>query len=947
MNANRSRKVLLVGWDAADWKVIHPLIDAGKLPTVRRLIERGVMGKLATLHPVLSPMLWTSIATGKRPSKHGIHGFTEPASDGSGIQPVTNLSRKTKAIWNILSQNGLSNNIVAWWPSHPAEPIRGAMVSNRFQRAVGPPESPWPVSPGAVHPPALTETLAALRLNPNELLAEHILPFVPLANEIDQQADRRLATCGKILAECTTVNAVATWLMAHRPADFTAVYFDAIDHFCHGFMRYHPPRQPHISDSDFELYRHVVEAGYRYHDMMLNTLIELSGPESTVILMSDHGFHSDHLRPQRLPAEPAGPAFEHRDFGVFVMAGPGIRQDALLHGVGLLDIAPTLLSLFGLPVGVDMDGRVMGEAFTDPPVSESIPSWDDVPGNAGLHAADMRLDPVESSAALEQLVALGYIEPPPANRQAAIDQTVRELRYNLARSLMDDGQHGAAAEIFDELYRRWPNEHRFGVQLAYCFLALERIADLRLVIEDLGTRRKADAEAARCELREVLRRLRAERDASNNNVAISADQKREVLDLRRRSAYDPRAIEYLWGSVALAEGEYEKAIGHLQRSETPGVDRPALCLQIGEAYLRLRQPDQAERSFARVAGIDPDNPHAHLGMARVHLLRRDNQAAAQSALQAIGLRYQLPLAHFVLGRALIRLDRTLPAAEALQAALAINPHFPEAHRLLAIIYRRLLGDFEQAGKHRRLAREMRAARRAARSAKQQFVPANNEWQAASDRESSVVHDAKCVADPRKPSAATSDAVADTWVTVISGLPRSGTSLVMQMLAAGGMPILTDGRREKDESNPRGYFEYEPVKNLRNDNKWLAVSQGQAVKIITQLLPYLALGLQYRIVYVERDLDEVLLSQRRMLERSGQVGFKISDDQLRRTYAAQVSNIRRWLTLQANVKLQTISFRQILDDPSESAIAIAEFLGGTLNVDAMAATVDPSLYRSRA
>ena len=89
------RKVLLVGWDAADWKVIHPLMDQGKMPTVQRLVEGGAMANLATLHPVLSPMLWTSIATGKRPFKHGIHGFSEPTPDGQAIQPITNLARTT------------------------------------------------------------------------------------------------------------------------------------------------------------------------------------------------------------------------------------------------------------------------------------------------------------------------------------------------------------------------------------------------------------------------------------------------------------------------------------------------------------------------------------------------------------------------------------------------------------------------------------------------------------------------------------------------------------------------------------------------------------------------------------------------------------------------------------------------------------------------------------
>jgi len=113
--AQRSpRKLLLIGWDAADWKVIHPLLDAGKMPTLEKLINNGVMGNLATLEPPLSPMLWTSIATGKRPDKHGILGFTEPDPQGKGIRPVMGSSHKVKAIWNILTQKGYKTHVVGW-----------------------------------------------------------------------------------------------------------------------------------------------------------------------------------------------------------------------------------------------------------------------------------------------------------------------------------------------------------------------------------------------------------------------------------------------------------------------------------------------------------------------------------------------------------------------------------------------------------------------------------------------------------------------------------------------------------------------------------------------------------------------------------------------------------------------------------------------------------------
>jgi len=116
-------KVLLIGWDAADWKVIRPLIDAGEMPNIARLVRTGASASIATLQPSFSPMLWTSIATGKRPFDHGIHGFSEPRPDGRDIQRISNLSRKCKAVWNILGQSGLRSIVVGWWPAIPPNPF--------------------------------------------------------------------------------------------------------------------------------------------------------------------------------------------------------------------------------------------------------------------------------------------------------------------------------------------------------------------------------------------------------------------------------------------------------------------------------------------------------------------------------------------------------------------------------------------------------------------------------------------------------------------------------------------------------------------------------------------------------------------------------------------------------------------------------------------------------
>ena len=253
----------------------------------------------------------------------------------------------------------------------------------RSQEANAPFGEIWPIRPNTIWPPRLAEPLAKLRVHPAEISPQQVAPFIPKCEEIIHQKDRRLPSFIKILAEISTIQAVATAVMQREPWDFMGVYFDGIDHFCHGFMRYHPPRLSWIPEEDFELYQHVINGVYQFHDMLLGVLLRLAGEDTTVILMSDHGFHSGDLRPRMLPNEPAGPADEHRGFGMLAMRGPGLRQDELIHGANLLDITPTVLTLLGLPVGRDMDGRVLTAAFESPPVVEQINSWDEVPGEIG------------------------------------------------------------------------------------------------------------------------------------------------------------------------------------------------------------------------------------------------------------------------------------------------------------------------------------------------------------------------------------------------------------------------------------------------------------------------------------------------------------------------------------------------------------------------------------
>jgi hypothetical protein len=189
-------------------------------------------------------------------------------------------------------------------------------------------------------------------------------------------------------------------------------------------------------------------------------------------------------------------------------------------------------------------------------------------------------------------------------------------------------------------------------------------------------------------------------------------------------------------------------------------------------------------------------------------------------------------------------------------------------------------------------------------------------------------------------------MAKDFVTVVSGLPRSGTSLMMQMLHAGGMPVLTDGLRTADENNQRGYFEFDPVKRLRSDRSWLPQARGHAVKIIHLLLRDLLLdgSLQYRIVFMRRPLDEVLASQRVMLQRDGKAGADPAV--LRKAFESQLAQLDAWLSAQAGITVLPVQHPQLMREPLAVADALSDFLGLALDKAAMVGVVDPKLHRQR-
>ncbi len=929
-----SKKVLLIGWDAADWKVITPLMDAGKMPNLQKFADGGVVGNLSTLYPVLSPMLWTSIATGKRANKHGIHGFAEPDPQTGNVRPVTSLGRKTKALWNILNQQGKRSNVVSWWPSYPAEPINGVMISNNYQLATNIMDKNWPLPNASVHPTRLRKSMAELRVHPNEITGEQILPFIPGAADIDQTKNNCLSDITKLLAECASVHSAATGIMQLEPWDFMAVYYDTIDHFSHGFMKYHPPQLPWVSDEEFELYKNVINTTYQFHDLMLGTLMQLAGEDTTIIIVSDHGFHPDHLRPKELPNEPAGPAEEHRPFGMFAALGPGIKKDELVFGASLLDIAPTILTLMGLPIGRDMDGKPLLSAM-EAVTPVYIDSWDKISGEDGSHPKEQTMDFVNAHESLKQLADLGYIEKPDENQQTITDNTVKELRYNLARDLYGAGRYEEAIPLFEQLWEKYQNESRFGLKLFDSLLSIQQISKARKALELIKKRKESYSTQAKKELETILKSYK------EKNIKIGdldQNQKQKIQKLNRSVSTNMATLAYLNARLLYKEKNYLEALTELKKAEEIQTHNiPPLLQTRGEILMAMGQWSSAISTFNKLLELDPVNPAAQLNLCRCYLSQRNkSQQALNAAINSLGLIYHNPRAHYLCGVSLQRLNRYQEAITAFETAITQNPLMPLVHRRLSQLYRINLGDNTKANEHAALAMQ----------ARKQLI---NYKTGKFDSRPSAIVDLKATSSFNDINYTENlEPLPDKGIVVVSGLPRSGTSMMMQMLEAGGVPILTDQTRKPDKDNPRGYYEHDKTKKIATDKEWIENSHGKAIKIITQLIPHLKKDEHYRIVFMERSLKSVIASQDKMLTRLDKTGAKLSNQQLEETYIKQNEHVRKILSEhQDNIHILSINYTNALKHPDKIAEQVNHFLGGGLNVSAMAETIDSKLQNQLA
>ena len=186
------------------------------------------------------------------------------------------------------------------------------------------------------------------------------------------------------------------------------------------------------------------------------------------------------------------------------------------------------------------------------------------------------------------------------------------------------------------------------------------------------------------------------------------------------------------------------------------------------------------------------------------------------------------------------------------------------------------------------------------------------------------------------------------IVIVSGLPRSGTSMMMKVLEAGGLPVIIDGLRSADPDNPEGYYEYERVKELdKGDTAWVADAQGKAVKVISALLEFLPAGYQYRVIFMHRNIEEVLNSQRKMLARRGENVDAVNDAEMATLFAKHLVKVKQWLRVQSNFAVLDVDYNAMMQNPDQYIRTVNQFIDDALDEQAMAQMIKPDLYRNRA
>ncbi len=662
--------VLLIGVDGADPDILDRLIAAGRLPNFARLKREGAWGRLRSIEPLLSPLVWTTIVTGRKAHEHGVLDFVEFDEKGA-LTPVSSASRRVPALWNVLTEFGRSSGFIGWYASYPAEATKGFVVSDRlaFHQV-----RTARAAQGATHP----ESLVAELLNavgepvPDSRAAEG--RFVSGLAPATGDARHRLDELAKHQATADFYQRAASELVRRFRPEVVGVYFELVDACSHLFMEDAPPPRAGLSGEVLAAFGDTVDRCYVYQDQILGDLLRLEGPETTTLLVSDHGFKWGDLRPRTSGRADIGLApLWHRVHGVVALHGAGVKASRVVEGASILDVLPTIMTRLGLPLSKELPGHPLDGAFEPSamPRRREILAYASPPPRARPLGAPL------DQEAVERLRALGYLggaaSPPPGTgetrtaasyvsegvalegdgqRSAALRAYTRateldpknpEARVHQARLLILDGRLKEAATALREALAVQPGNPAVRIQRAHLALRSGQLAeagreleqaarlDDRLPYLHLMRSRLAHLAGRTDEALAALDKAARLTDSPAMLTEIGLYRARVAAESGRpdeaeaalrslREQLPDEGLAAVRGAIALARGRFAEAAGLLLVAAERNPGDVAVGRQLGHALAGsgdVRGAEAAFRGAVSTARSDPDLEGAYSDLARL------------------------------------------------------------------------------------------------------------------------------------------------------------------------------------------------------------------------------------------------------------------------------------------------------------------------------------------
>jgi Flp pilus assembly protein TadD len=595
------RKVVVVGLDGADWQLLDTYIADGTMPNLARLAREGRTGVLRSFKPYLSPLVWTTMMTGVSPLQHRILDFTRFNPRTGAREPVTSDERLEKAVWEMAGDHGREVAVVAMWATHPAEPVRGLMVSDRLFAFYVREEAPG----GVVHPASeQARVIEARKQVEQEVAFAALQAYLPWLTAPEYE---RLVATGnpyghpattlqRILVETRLYHRLAVdWIRRKSPA-LSIVYLQGTDSIGHVFAAFAPPQQPGIDPADFERYQAVPRTYFREVDGLLGeyrALAEESG--ASLLLVSDHGFLWGEGRPRSSGMAGATAGLWHREGGIYLAWGPGIEPAATRGDGKVGQVAATIMALLGLPRPAGTEGPALAG------LTEVLPALNYGPRSRTA----LEVGTAPTSEAIDRLKALGYVgsgESSARPETAGPGTRTAGSFSNEGSLLLESGRTAEAKAAFEQALR-------FDPHLPWAKY------NLAAMLEKEGRSREAD---------DLLLGALADGlgEGPVEEIALAAlaqgDVPRALRLMDGIVAHQPNdaRVRVSRGRMRIQNRDCRGAFEDFDTARRAAPDVAMIHGLAGSALMCLGRPAEARRAFEQSLALDPNQPRLRELLAR-------------------------------------------------------------------------------------------------------------------------------------------------------------------------------------------------------------------------------------------------------------------------------------------------------------------------------------------